>query len=172
MADAATMTIKAVLLPDEIQKTLKDLSFEYTPADASEGWYYKLTDVTTGSTNLISLETYLQKGVAAAGEDAGTVMAIVASTDKVKFLFIKHTGYEDDGTTANTADSVYINFDGTAAANSSTTCIEIGPNESWYGKPGCTVDDIKCISGVKNKGGTSGVDKIQCIVAAILDDVA
>ena len=32
MADAATMTIKAVLLPDEIQKTLKDLSFEYTPA--------------------------------------------------------------------------------------------------------------------------------------------
>ena len=59
MADAATMTIKAVLLPDEIQKTLKDLSFEYTPADASEGWYYKLTDITNGLvyTGIIILKT-------------------------------------------------------------------------------------------------------------------
>ena len=40
MADAATMTLKAVLLPDEIQKTLKDLTFEYTPANNTEGWYY------------------------------------------------------------------------------------------------------------------------------------
>ena len=172
MADAATMTIKAVILPDEIQKTLKDLTFVYTPADTTEGWYYKLTDVTTSSTNLLSLETYLQKGTTAAGEDAATAMAAVASSDKVKFLFIKHTGYEDNGTSANTDDSVYLNFDGTTAANNSTTCLEIGPNESWYGKPGCTVDDIKCISGVKNKGGTSGVAKIQCIVVAILDDVA
>ena len=172
MADAATMTIKAVILPDEIQKTLKDLTFVYTPADTTEGWYYKLTDVTTSSTNLLSLETYLQKGTTAAGEDSATAMATVASSDNVKFLFIKHTGYEDNGTSANTDDSVYLNFDGTTAANNSTTCLEIGPNESWYGKPGCTVDDIKCISGVKNKGGTSGVAKIQCIVVAILGDVA
>ena len=98
-------------------------------------------------------------------------MDTTASTDKIKFLFIKHTGYEDNGSSANTDDSVYINFDGTAAANDSTTCLEIGPNESWYGKPGCTIEDLHCISGVKNKGGTSGVAKIQCIVAAIIDDV-
>ena len=108
MADAATMTIKAVILPDEIQKTLKDLTFVYTPADTTEGWYYKLTDVTTSSTNLLSLETYLQKGTTAAGEDSATAMATVASSDKVKFLFIKHTGYEDNGTSANTDDSVYL----------------------------------------------------------------
>ena len=40
MADAATMTMKAVILPDEIQATLKDLTFSYTPADASEKWFY------------------------------------------------------------------------------------------------------------------------------------
>ena len=40
MADAATMTIKAVLLPDEIQATLKDLTFSYTPANSSEKWFY------------------------------------------------------------------------------------------------------------------------------------
>ena len=45
MADAATMTIKAVLLPDVIQKTLKDLTFAYTPADANDKWYYKLVNV-------------------------------------------------------------------------------------------------------------------------------
>jgi len=98
-------------------------------------------------------------------------MHTTASTDKVKFLFIKHTGFRDDGTTGNTADSIYLNFDGTAAANSSTTCIEIGPNESWYGKPGCTIADLNCISGVLNKGGDLGVQKIQCIVAAVIDNV-
>ena len=171
MADAATMTIKAVLLPEEIQKTLKDLTFSYSLADATEGWYYKLTDVTTGSTNLISAENYMQFGGAAQGADAGTAMHTISTSDKVKFLFIKHTSVEDDGTTVNTADSVYLNFDGTAAANGSTTCLEIGPGESWYGKPGCTVADINCISGVLNKGGTGGVDKIQCVVAAILDNI-
>ena len=39
MADAATMTIKAVLLPDEVQATLKDLTFSYTPADVSENGF-------------------------------------------------------------------------------------------------------------------------------------
>ena len=45
MADAATMTIKAVLLPDVIQKTLKELTFAYTPSDANDKCYYKLTSV-------------------------------------------------------------------------------------------------------------------------------
>ena len=171
MADEATMTIKAVLLPDEIQKTLKDLSFEYTPANNTEGWYYKLTDVKTSSANLIDTGASFMQFGASTGADAAQLMHTTAGTDKIKFLFIKHTGYEDDGTTANTADSVYLNFDGTAAANDSTTCVEIGPNESWYGKPNCTIANMNCISGVKNKGGTSGVDKIQCIIAAIIDNI-
>ena len=98
-------------------------------------------------------------------------MHTTATAYKIKFLFIKHTGYEDDGTTVNTDDSVYLNFDGTTAANGSATCLEIGPNESWFGKPNCTIANMNCISGVKDKGGTSGVDKIQCIVAAIIDNI-
>ena len=55
MADAATMTIKAVLLPDEVQTTLKDLTFTYTPADANDKWFYGLINVpyNTGSVDLI-----------------------------------------------------------------------------------------------------------------------
>ena len=58
MADAATMTIKAVLLPDEIQTTLKDLTCTYTPADANDKWFYGLINVphNTGSVDLISGE--------------------------------------------------------------------------------------------------------------------
>ena len=169
MADEATMTIKAVILPEEIQKTLKDLTFSYSLADATEGWYYKLTDITNSSTDLISAETYLQFGGTAQGEDAGTAMHTVATNDNVKFLFIKHLSTRDDGTTANTADSIYLNFDGGAAAHNDTSSLEVGPGESWFGKPGCTVADLNCISALKAKAGTSS-NKIQCVVAAILDN--
>ena len=170
MADEATMTIKAVILPEEIQKTLKDLTFSYSLADATEGWYYKLTDITNSSTDLISAETYLQFGGTAQGEDAGTAMHTVATNDNVKFLFIQHLSTRDDGTTANTADSIYINFDGETAVYNNTSSLEIGPGESWFGKPGCTVADLNCISALKAKAGTSS-NKIQCVVAAILDNV-
>ena len=40
MADAATMTIKAVLLPEEIQAPLKDLTFAYTTSNSSEKCFY------------------------------------------------------------------------------------------------------------------------------------
>ena len=53
MADAATMTLSAVILPDEIQKTLSNLTFSYTPADANDKWFYKLVNVTNSSADLI-----------------------------------------------------------------------------------------------------------------------
>ena len=92
MADAATMTIKAVLLPDEIQTTLKDLTFAYTPADASEKWFYKAVNVphTGGTVDLISgkfLADSAGVAIAAANED-------VATTDKIRFLFIKKYIYQ------------------------------------------------------------------------------
>ena len=171
MADAATMTIKAVLLPDEIQATLKDLTFAYTPADATEGWYYKLTDVTTSSADLISTETYLQFGGTAQGEDTGSAMHAVHANDVVKFLFIKHTGKTDDGSTGNTADSVYLCFDGGTAAHNLADAVEVGPGETWFAKfNGLTVGNLHCISGQKAGAGT-GSAKIQCVVAAILDNV-
>ena len=171
MADDATMSLSATILPDEISKTLTSLSMAYTPADATEGWYYKLTDVTTSSADLIAANTYLQFGGTSQGEDTGSAMHTVATGDKVRFLFIKHTGVTDDGSTANTSDSIYLCLDAGTAAHDLADAIEIGPNESWYGKfNGVTVADIHCISGQIAGAGTGG-NKIQCIVAAIMDTV-
>ena len=172
MADEATMTIKAVILPEEIQKTLKDLTFSYSLADATEGWYYKLTDITNSSTDLISAETYLQFGGTAQGEDAGTAMHTVATNDNVKFLFIKHLSTRDDGTTANTADSIYLNFDDAAATNSGKDMFEIPAKQTWYCRvPSTLVGEVHVIAGQANAAGT-GSGNVQCTVCAIIDDVA
>ena len=171
MADDATMTISALILPDEISKTLASQTYSYAPADTSEGWYYKMVDVTTTSTDLISTETFMQKGTTAAGVDTGATMPAITTSDKVKFLFIKHTGKRDDCTTTNTADSVYLDFGGGSAAHSLATAVEVGPNETWFAKfNNLTVANLHAISAQKAGAGTGG-NKIQCIVAAIIKDV-
>tara|TARA_R100000808_G_scaffold9185_1_gene25380 strand:- start:1369 stop:1890 length:522 start_codon:yes stop_codon:yes gene_type:complete len=173
MANAASITVKATLLPSEISKLLDDITVTYTPSDSTEGWYYKLTNVTTSSLDLIEQGTagYVGKGSTPTGVDAGGTSSLVASGDKVKFLFIKHLGVRDDGSTLNTADSIYLVLDAAAAAHNAVDAIEVGPNECWFGKMnGTTVADIHAISGQKAGAGTGG-NKIQCIVAAILDDV-
>tara|TARA_R110002012_G_scaffold122078_1_gene271914 strand:+ start:4768 stop:5280 length:513 start_codon:yes stop_codon:yes gene_type:complete len=170
MSDAATMTLSAVILPDEISKTLTSLTCVHTPSSA-EGWYYKLTDVTTTSADLIDTAVnYIQLGGTSQGEDTGSLMHTTGATDKVKFLFIKNTGFRDDGTSAQTADSVYICFDAGTASHTLVDAIEVGPGESWYGKLNCTIADIHVISGQKANAGTGG-GKCQCIVAAIINNV-
>ena len=165
MADAATMTLEAVILPDEIQKTLSDLTFAYTPADANDKWYYKLVNVTTSSGNLIA-GNFLQNS---AGINVGSSEATVSISDKVKFIFIKNTGTTDGS--AATDDSIYIVLDGGAAAHTSTDAIEIGSGESWYGKlTNTTVGNLNAITGDANAGST-GDGSAQCVVAAIIDDV-
>ena len=171
MADAATMTLKAVLLPDEIQKTLIDLTATYAPANATEGWYYGVVDVLHGSSNnlITPSSLYLQFGGSAAGVDAGSAMHGIAAGDKVKFLFIKNLATTDDGSTAST-NSVYLTFDGGAAAHNTTDAFDVEDGESWYCKPGCTVDEIKAKGGTANKAGAAST-ATQCMVAAIIDNV-
>ena len=53
MADDASVTISATILPDEISKTISG-SMTVTPDDANDKWYYKLTACTTTSTDLIA----------------------------------------------------------------------------------------------------------------------
>ena len=165
MADAATMTLEAVILPDEIQKTLSDLTFAYTPRDANDKWYYKLVNVTTSSGNLIA-GNFLQNS---AGINVGSSEATVSISDKVKFIFIKNTGTTDGST--STDDSIYIVLDGGTAAHTSTDAIEIGAGESWYGKLTNTlVGNLNAITGDANASST-GDGNAQCVVAAIIDDV-
>ena len=168
MADAATMTMKAVLLPDEIQATLKDLTFSYTPADANDKWFYGIVNVphNTGGVDLISGKFL----AASAGVATGTANADITTSDKVKVLFIKNTA-TTDGSSAAT-DSIYLVLDGSTAAHSSTNVIEIGSSESWFAKlTNTTVGDLHAINGDAAGAGT-GEANVQCIVAAILDDVA
>ena len=53
MADDATITISATVLPDEIAKTIAG-TMTLAPADANDKWYYKITSVANASTDLIA----------------------------------------------------------------------------------------------------------------------
>ena len=167
MADAATMTIKAVLLPDEIQATLKDLTFSDTPADANDKWFYGLINVphNTGSVDLISGE-FLSNS---AGKATGSSTVSITTSDKLNFLFIKNSG-TTDGSSA-TDESLMLDLDGSTVAHGSTNAIEISSGQSWFVKlPNTTVGDLHAISADPDQ--TVGGGNVQCIVAAILDDVA
>jgi hypothetical protein len=159
MADDATVTIKAVILPDDIQQTLKDLTCSYTPADANDKWFYKLVSVvhTSNTTDLIS-GNYIESGYEA-----------ISTSDKVRFLFIKNTGTTDGTTTSD--ESILLSLNGATVGYASTDTIEIGSGESWYAKlPNVTVGDIHARAA--DAGATSdGEASVQCVVAAILDDV-
>ena len=160
MADAATMTMKAVLLPDEIQAILKDLTFSYTPANSSEKWFYGIINVphNTGAVDLISGKFLAN----ADGVQTGTENADIVTTDKVKFIFVKN---------ADATDSLYLVLDGDTVAHSTTDAIEIGPGESWFAKlPNTTIGDLHAINGGPN-GADAGDANIQCTVVAIIDDV-
>ena len=168
MADAATITLSATILPDEIQKTLTGLSATFTPANANDKWIYGHINVTNSSADLIAGK-FLQL---ATGTDTGSSPADITTSDLVKFLFIKNTA-TTDGSTAST-ESIVICFDGGAAAYNLVDGIEIGAGEAWYGKlPNTTVGNLHAISVDTNMAGSgsAGEADVQCIVAAIIDDV-
>ena len=160
MADAGTISISATLLPDEIQKTLTGLSATFTPADANDKWFYSLINVTNSSTDLIA-GNFLST---AAGIDTGSSSPAISTSDLVKFLFIKNTG-TTDGSTAST-ESIVICLDGGTAAHNLADGIEIGAGEAWYGKLHAVSVDSNMAA-----GGSAGEADVQCIVAAIIDDV-
>ena len=73
MADDASVTVQATVLPDEIAKTISG-SMTISPADANDKWYYKLTSVSNSSTDS-SNDVYIVL-------DAGT--ASTSATDAIK----------------------------------------------------------------------------------------
>ena len=148
MADAATISVTATMLPDEIAKTITG-AMTVTPADTTEKWYYKLTSVSAASTDLIA--GYFTDYTAV---DDDTAPTAVHTADTVKFLFIQNT---------HATTSVYINIAaGTAAA--ATGNIYVGPGESWYARLSLTT--------VANIHAITSTLTADCIVAALLDDVA
>ena len=160
MADAATMTIKAVLLPEEIQTTLKDLTFSYTPVDDNDKWFYGIINVphNTGDVNLIK-GAYMSNN---AGIATGSNTATVSTSDKVKFIFVKNS---------DATDSLYLAIDGGTAAYNYANVIEVGPGESWFAKlTNTTIGNLHANNGGPN-ADDAGDASIQCVVAAIIADV-
>ena len=148
MADAATISITATILPDEIAKSISG-AMTVTPADSTEKWYYKLTSVSAASTDLMAGSFLDYTAV-----DDDTAPTAVHTADTVKFLFIQNT---------HATTSVYINIAaGTAAA--ATGNIYVGPGESWYAR--LTLTTVANIHAITSTGTAN------CIVAALLDDVA
>ena len=157
MADDATVSIQATILPDEIAKTLSG-TMTVAPDDANDKWYYKLTACTTTSTDLIAGSFLDYTAV-----DDDTAPTAISTSDKVKFLFVQNT---------STADGVYICFDGGTAAYNLADAVFIGPSQTWFGRlPNTTVANIHAVSSDIADGSTS-VATANLIVAALIDDVA
>ena len=155
MADAATISITATILPDEIAKTFSG-SMTVTPDDANDKWYYKLTSVTTTSAILIAGNYISQTAIA-----VGTGMTAVHGNDKVKFLFVQNT---------STTDGMYMAFDNTAAVNSGVDNVFVGPNQTWFGRLPNTV--VSSLHAIAADLGSTGDTTANVIVAALIEDVA
>ena len=155
MADAATITVNATILPDEIAKSFSG-SMTVTPDDANDKWYYKLTSCTATSTNLIAGSFLDYTAV-----DDDTAPTAINAADKVKFLYIENT---------SSADGVVICFDGGTAAYNLADGVFIGPSQTWFGRlPNTTVENLHAIS---SDIGDAGDAVAILIVAALIDDVA
>jgi len=148
MADAATISVTATMLPDEIAKTIAG-SMTVSPADANHKWYYKLTSVSNSSTDLMA--GYFTDYTAI---DDDTAPTAIATGDTVAFLWIQNT---------DASNAVYINLAaGTAAA--ATGNIYINAGDTWYARlTSTTVAAVHAISSTST---------VNCIVAALLDDVS
>ena len=155
MADAATISVTATMLPDEIAKTITG-SMTVTPTDANDKWYYKLTNVTVSSTDLIAGSFVNYTAIA-----VGTGHTAITTSDKVRFLFVQNTS-EDDG--------VMLCFDGGTAAYDLVDGVFIGASETWFGQlPNTTVGNLHAISADLTSAGDA---TCNLIVAALIDDVA
>ena len=149
MANGASITLEATVLPDEIAKVISG-SMTLDPSDANDKWYYKFTSVSNTSTDLIA--GYFTDYTAV---DDDTSPTAVDAADKVNFIFIKNTDSTND---------IYIVLDAGTASSSVGDGIKIPAGASWFGQlPNTTVADIHAISSAST---------VDCIVCALLDDVA
>jgi len=155
MADAATISVTATMLPDEIAKTITG-SMTVTPTDANDKWYYKLTACTTTSTDLIA--GYFTDYTAV---DDDTAPTAITTSDKVRFLFVQNT---------SSTDGVVLCFDGGTAAYNLVDGVFIGASETWFAQlPNTTVGNLHAVS---SDIGDAGDATANLIVAALINDVA
>ena len=155
MADAATISVTATMLPDEIAKTITG-SMTVTPTDANDKWYYKLTALTTTSAQLIAGSFLNYTAIAPA-----TGHTAITTSDKVRFLFVQNQ---------SSGDGLYLCFDGQTAVNTGVDMAFVGASETWFAQlPNTTVGNLTAIS--SDIDGT-GDATVNVLVIALIDDVA
>ena len=155
MADAATISVTATMLPDEIAKTISG-SMTVTPTDANDKWYYKLTALTTTSAQLIAGSFLNYTAIAPA-----TGHTAITTSDKVRFLFVQNQ---------SSGDGLYLCFDGQTAVNTGVDMAFVGASETWFAQlQNTTVGNLTAIS--SDIDGT-GDATVNVLVIALLDDVA
>lgn len=148
MANDASVTMTATVLPDEIAKAISG-TITVSPADADDKWYYKKTSVSNASTDLIA--GYFTDYTAV---DDDTAPTAVATGDKVKFLLVKNT---------DTANDIYFVIDGGTVTSSISDGIKVSAgNIVTLELPNTTVAEIHAISSTST---------VTCIVAALIEDV-
>lgn len=149
MADDATVVSQVTVLPDEIAQTISTTT-TVTPADANDKWYYKLSSVSNTSSDLIT-GTFIDYTAV----DSSTAPVAVHTADKVKFLYVKNT---------DASNAVYIVIDGGTASSSAGDALYVGAGQDMSIQiPNTTVAEVHAISSTST---------VNCIVAALLDDVA
>ena len=153
MANDASVTVQATVLPDTIAKVLSgSLTVSQGSSNQGDKWYYQLTQVRNTSDQLIENGSKFidVDAIATGGSPADIDVA-----DKIQFVFIKNTDGSND---------IYIALDGNAATSSREVGIKIPANSSWFGHiPNCRVDDLTCISSSST---------VNCVVAALINDAA
>ena len=167
MADRGYVTMTGQLLPEEIRKVLANEVFSYEPADSTEGWYFKITNVTnSASKDLLSAESLSTE----AGVLTDAASPTAATADLVKFLFVKNTG-TTNGSTVST-ESVNICFDAGTGAYDQTDHLTVPAGMSWFCRLHRTpISDMHARSVLADYSG-NGTANVQCMVFAIIDDVA
>jgi hypothetical protein len=148
MADAATISVTATMLPDEIAKVITG-AMTVSPADANHKWYYKLTSVSNSSTDLMA--GYFTDYTAV---DDDTAPTAIATGDTVAFLWIQNT---------DSSNAVYINLAGGTAA-AATGNIYLNAGDTWYAR--LTTTTVGAVHAI------SSASTVNCIVAALLDDIS
>ena len=149
MANEATVNVQATILPDEIAKIVTG-SMTIAPADANDKWYYKKTSVANTSQALIAGDYVDYTAV-----DSATGTTAVDAADKVNFLLVKNLDSTND---------VYITLDAGTVTTTTVDAIKIAAGHVWFGNlPNTTVADVQSITSAST---------VECIVAALLDDVA
>jgi hypothetical protein len=147
-ADADADAVDAI--HHDIKTTLGG-ALEYAKVDANDKWFYNASrDLTATSANLISGD-FTEGGTA-------------ATTDDVRYLFVKHSGTIDGTTAVASGVKVYLNLDGSDAA-SVANVMELGANEAICLK-------LKAATGVdvENLHAATSSGTVRCTVAAIIDD--